>query len=31
MLVVVVTVGNVGGKWDPPGGCGVKSECGGVP
>ena len=31
MLVVVVAVGNVGGKWGPPVGCGVKSGCGGVP
>ena len=29
--MVVVAVGNVGGTWVPPDGCGVKSECGGAP
>ena len=29
--MLVVAVGNAGGTWGPPGGCGVKNECGGVP
>ena len=29
-LVQVVVVENVGGKWDPLGGCGGESECEGV-